>query len=248
MNLVCIGLGVKHAVDGGVVLVDFSILGMEVEYRIAERSDAGNGIHALPDKMARVEVRAELGTDCLAYLEHALGVVDAEARMKLEGYLVDAVLLGESDGLSPIGNEYFIPLPLEYLGEVVRPGADDPVGILRVLLVAGAAGESVDLMNTELLGEKDGVLYRLVELGGNSLVRMDGVAVAAERAYLKAAVRDGGFEGVQSRRIGEQGVGVGMGVAGVTAAAYLDHLNALGFEILESLFERKVAQKAGKYA
>jgi len=39
-----------------------------------------------------------------------------------------------------------------------------------------------------------------------------------------------------------------MGVAGVTAAAYLDHLNALGFEILESLFERKIAQKAGKYA
>ena len=31
--------------------------------------------------------------------------------MKLEGYLVDAVLLGESDGLSPIGNEYFVPLP-----------------------------------------------------------------------------------------------------------------------------------------
>lgn len=69
-------------------------------------------------------------------------------------------------------------------------------------------------MNTELLGEKNGILYRLVELGGNSLVRMDGVAVAAERAYLKAAVRDGGFEGAQSRRIGEQGVGVGMGVAG----------------------------------
>ena len=62
------------------------------------------------------------------------------------------------------------------------------------------------------------------------------------------SVRDGGFESAQSRRIGEQGVGVGMGVAGVTAAAYLDHLNALGFEILESLFERKVAQKAGKYA
>ena len=103
-------------------------------------------------------------------------------------------------------------------------------------------------MNTELLGEKDGVLYRLVELGGNCLVRMDRVAVAAERAYLKAAVRDGRFEGAQSRRIGEQGVGVGMGVAGVTAAAYLDHLNALGFEILESLFERKIAQKAGKYA
>ena len=27
--------------------------------------------------------------------------------MKLEGYLVDTVLLGESDSLSPIGNEYF---------------------------------------------------------------------------------------------------------------------------------------------
>lgn len=137
VDLVRIGLGVKHAVDGGVIFVYLRVLGVEMEDSVAERSDAGNGIHALPDEVARVKVRAEFGTDCLAYLEHALGVVDAEARMKLEGYLVNAVLLGESDGLSPIGNENFVPLPLEYLGEVVRPGADDPVGILRVLLVAG---------------------------------------------------------------------------------------------------------------
>lgn len=41
-------------------------------------------------------------------------------------------------------------------------------------------------MNTELFGEKNRVLYRPVEVGCYGLVRVDGVAVTAERAYFKA--------------------------------------------------------------
>lgn len=241
VDLVRIGLSVEHAVDGGVIFVYFRVLGVEMEDSVAERSYAGDGIHALPNEVARIEVCAELGADGLAYFEHTLGVVDAEAGMKLEGYLVNAVLLGEGDGLCPIGNENLVPLPLEYLGEVIRPGADDPVGIFRIFRVAGAAGEGVYLMNAELFGEKNRVLYRPVEVGCYGLVRVDGVAVAAERAYFKAAVGDGGLKGAQSRGIGEQGVGVGVGVAGIAAAAYLDHLKTFGFEITECLFERKIA-------
>ena len=40
--------------------------------------------------------------------------------------------------------------------------------------------------------------------------------------------------------IGEQGLGVGMGVTGVAAAAYLDHLDAEGFAVFKGFLKREV--------
>ena len=190
--------------------------------------------------MARVEIRAYLGADGLAQLEQRLGVIDAEAGVKLKSYLIDAVSLCERDKVFPIGNEHLVPLPLEDLAEVIRPRADDPVGVFCALVVAGAAGEGVYLMQAELLGEQNGVSDGLVILRSKLLVGVDGVAVARKGAYLHAVFGNERLELLELMLIGEQGLGVGMGVTGVAAAAYLDHLDAEGFEIFKGFLKREV--------
>jgi hypothetical protein len=130
VNLIAVGLRVKHAVNHGVEFVNLGILRVEVEDGVAHFSYAGNGVHALPDKVARVEVRADFGANRLAQFHKALGVVNAETRVKFERDFVNAVRLREGDKIFPVGDEFFIPLPLENLGEIIGPGADNPVGVL----------------------------------------------------------------------------------------------------------------------
>ena len=65
--------------------------------------------------MARIEVGTYLRTYSLAEFKKALGVIYAEAGVKLKGYLIDAMLLRKGDKILPIGNKNLIPLPLENL-------------------------------------------------------------------------------------------------------------------------------------
>ena len=52
-----------------------------------------------------------------------------------------AVLARERGGLGPVREHTLVPLPVERLGVVVRPGAGDPARALRALRLARAAGE-----------------------------------------------------------------------------------------------------------
>ena len=157
---------------------------MEVENRIAELADAGNGIHTLPDKVARVKVCSDLGTDRFTKLEKALRVVNAEAGMKLKSNLVHAVSLCKCNKVFPVRNKNLVPLPFKNLAEILRPRANNPVGVLRFGAVAGTAGEGVDLMKSELFGKEDRITDSLVVSGGNFLVGMNGIAVTAQCADL----------------------------------------------------------------
>ena len=87
VDLVTEGLGVKHAVDGGVVLVDLGILGVEVVDGTLQRADSGNGVDALPNEVRGVEVRTDRVTHSGTQTEQGLGVVNAEAGVHLKGDL-----------------------------------------------------------------------------------------------------------------------------------------------------------------
>ena len=157
---------------------------MEVEDSIAELADAGNGIHTLPDKVARIEVCADFRTDRFTKLEKALRVVNAEAGMKLKSDLVDTVSLCKCDKVFPVRNKNLVPLPFKHLAEILGPRANHPVGMLRFGTVAGTAREGIDLMNSELFGKENRITDRLVVSGGNFLVGMNRIAVTAQCADL----------------------------------------------------------------
>ena len=59
MELIAIGVDVKHAVDGCICLVDLGVLCMYVVNCFAEISDCGNGVDTLPDEVRGVEVCAD---------------------------------------------------------------------------------------------------------------------------------------------------------------------------------------------
>ena len=105
---------------------------------VAELADTCNGIHSLPDKVARVEVCTDLRTDCFAKTKKAVAVINAEAGMKLKCNLVNTVSLCKLNKVFPVGDKNFVPLPLKDFAEIVGPRASYPVGILCTFVVTGA--------------------------------------------------------------------------------------------------------------
>jgi len=51
----------------------------------AQRANGGYGITSLPEKMAGIEVAANVGADLGAELQQSFGIVDDEARVHLQG-------------------------------------------------------------------------------------------------------------------------------------------------------------------
>src|SRR5437588_11423953 len=116
--------------------------------------------------MARVEVDADVRSARRPQLQRRLDVVDDEAGMRLERHL-HAVLGREAPGLAPVRNRLLLPLPLEDVEEFRRPWRRDPVRMLRIVGVAGTAGEGDDDGNVEAFREADGLAKRVVvRLGG----------------------------------------------------------------------------------
>jgi hypothetical protein len=105
----------------------------------AEQLDRLDDVDALPEQMARIEVRADLRSDRLAQSEQRRRVVDDEAGVHLEGDLLDAVPRRERRCLGPVRDDDVVPLPLEDLEVVVGPRARHPVRILGALVIAGAS-------------------------------------------------------------------------------------------------------------
>jgi len=92
------------------------------------------------------------------------------------------MLGGEFGPLLPVGDDYLVPLPGEDLLEMGRPGAGDPVGILRGVAVAGAAGEIDHHGHAEALGQQDGLAIDFPIDAGDLLVGVERVAMAAQGA------------------------------------------------------------------
>src|SRR5579872_5886507 len=79
--LVGIELGIEHARRRQVSAVDLGILGVDVENSVAQDTDGGDGVDALPEHVARVVIAAERFTGDRAQPEQRLRAVGNEAGM-----------------------------------------------------------------------------------------------------------------------------------------------------------------------
>ena len=243
VDLIPEGFGVKNAVDGNVVLVDLGVLCVEVVDRTLKRADGGNGVDALPDQVGGVEVGTDRVTDSGTKAEQGLGVVNAEAGVHFKGDLGNAVLLGESGGLLPIGDEDLVPLICKDLAKVTGPRAGDPVGGLILGRAAGTAREGHDGINAKLLGEKDSVVEIVVKLLCDLGVGVYGIAVAGKASKRHVMTGKRVLELGKLAFVRKQDLGVCVIASGIAAATDFYSLNATFRKIFESLFCGKTAKK-----
>src|SRR6266850_187262 len=86
--------------------------------------------------MRWIEVRADLRANSFAQFQQRFRVVYDKAGMHLESHFANSMFAYEAQGLVPIGNDHLLPLVIEYVQVIWRPGARDPV---RLFIAAGAA-------------------------------------------------------------------------------------------------------------
>ena len=85
--------------------------------RLSERGKAvsavSNTLSNVPYKVRRIEVSTDNGTDSLAELHKLLGIVDAEAGVKLESDAAYAVFERKFGCLLPLRYKHVMPLIIE---------------------------------------------------------------------------------------------------------------------------------------
>ena len=198
--------------------------------------------------MARVKVHAQCRTDLFADAQHGLCVIHTEPRVQLKADLVHTVVGGEFHEFRPIGEQHIVPLIVQNIAEFIRPRAGDPVRVFRCRAVARTAGEGVDLMDTELFRKQNRLTHFIVELLCNVLVRMHGVAVAADGADFNVVFFDKILEFLQFGFAVQQHLGIRVLFAGIAARTDLHHFDAERGEVFQGFFQRPAADHVCQYA
>ena len=80
----------------------------------------------------------------------------------------------------PVRNQNIIPLVLQDLGKIIRPGAGNPVGCLVLRRAAGATGECIYNRNTKLFCQQDRIGQILIEFLCNCFIRMYCIPVCTQ--------------------------------------------------------------------
>ena len=174
---VAIALDIQDADVAFVGLDDFAVFRVYVEDALVltEVAGGGDGIDALPEPVARIDVGAEVFARGLAEADDIFGGMDDHARVGFEGDF-HTVLGGEIIFFLPERDDDLVPLVVGGFGELAGPGAGYEVGRLVGGASAGAAGE-VDQDRVELGGQQYTIaMYRLVGLG-DLLVGVDRISV-----------------------------------------------------------------------
>src|SRR5271169_443009 len=185
--LVSVRFGIEHAGARKIHRVKLRVFRVDVEDGVREHTDGGDGIDALPEKMAWIEVATYAGSCDVAEFEHRLRTIDHEPGMHFDGDL-HAVISSELCVVDPIRCDYFAPLPVEDLEVIGRPGAGDPVGSSGRGRIAGASGEVDYHGDAELFGEQDGFAADLPVMLRTGFIRMQRVAVTTQSADAGAVI------------------------------------------------------------
>ena len=213
----------------------------------AQSANHFDGIHTLPNQMAGIQVGADFRANSCAKFLQSVSIVNAEALMHLQSNLVHTVSFGKGHEVLPVGNQNFIPLPIQDLQIIIGPSANHPVGIFALRAIAGATREAVDLVNSQLLCHQHGIVHIVVKLLGNLLVGMHRVAVAAQCADLQPGFLNGLDKLLELLLVVKQHTGIAMILTRVTAAADFHHLGTQGFKVGKSLFQRGLPDHIGEY-
>ena len=107
-------------------------------------------------------------------------------------------------------------------------------------------GERDHRRHLELLGQLHGIAVVAIVGFPDLASRMERVAVAGEGADLQSTGGNGLLEALPRRVVGEQGGGIGVGVARITADPDLDCLTARSRDVVQRLFERALAEEHRK--
>ena len=163
--------------------------------------------------------------------------------MQLKGNLRHPMGLGELHLLLPVGNQHLVPLVLQNLAEVIRPGAGDPVGRPVLFASAGASREGVHHGHMQLLRQQYGIVEILLEALRDGGVGMYHVAVAAQGADFQMVLVQRLHELLPLPLVGQKLRRVAVGLAGEAAAADLHHLHAPLRQELTRLVKGQVSQR-----
>ncbi len=226
---------------GGVKL---RVFGMDMEDGAFEHSHGGDGIDALPEEMARIEIATHIGSGNGAQPEHRLRVVDDEPGMHFDGDL-HAMVGGELCVFDPVGRDHFAPLPVEHLQVIGRPGAGHPVGSSGMGRIAGASGEIDHHGDAELFGKQDGLAAYLAVVLRMSLIGMQRVAMTTQGADADSVVGENLLELGEGRGIFEHRE-FAVRIAGIVSGGEFDGVDLERREFLENRGQRKLGQQGSK--
>ena len=166
--------------------------------------------------------------------------------MHFIGDLLDAVLGGPGGHLLPVGHEHFVPLVLHNVGEIVRPGAGNPVGGLVLRAAAGAAGESDHAGYAQLFRQQNGVDIVVMENLRHGGIGVHRVAVGGKSGDFQTVLFDGVAEFFDLLVILEQLGRVAVRLAGEAARTDFNGLNAGILQIFAGVVQASVRKQNRK--
>src|SRR5207237_2262932 len=84
---------------------------------LAKKMDDLHGIATLPEKMAEIVVGANFFADGFAKLDQRTRIIDDKIGMHFKRQTLDAMLASVLRGLFPVGDDLFLPLPVQFRSE-----------------------------------------------------------------------------------------------------------------------------------
>src|SRR5208337_2010607 len=145
---------VENAVFRDVFRVKNSVLHVRVVdgTLFAEEMDHFHRIATLPEKMAQVAVGADLFAHGFAEPQQGAWIVNDKVWMHLKRDAVNTVFTRKFRRFFPVGNDLFVPLPLQHGVVFRRPTVRDPVWLSIRGRTTRTPGEADDLLGLEAEG------------------------------------------------------------------------------------------------
>src|ERR1700733_11248617 len=161
--------------------------------------------------------------------------------MHLDGDF-DAVIFSELRVPGPKRRHLFLPLPVQNVEILRRPGARDPVRMLGVVAIAGTARKVDYHRNFQLLGQPQGLSAGFLKSFGERRIGMQRISMTAQRTDRKTAVFELELELTQRSAIAEHRQRT-VRVARVIAGAQFHSVDVQALQSLEDRDQRNLAQQ-----
>ena len=245
---IAIMFGVQDTDPSCIVGIDPGIFGMEMIDGTLQHPNTGHRVNTLPDQMAGIKISADFRADGLAQSQQRLRIIDTESRMHLQGNLFDAVGTHEGDSLFPIGDELFIPLIVKNCQKIIGPRAGNPVGILGIIAVSGAAGKGHNRFDPQLFRQQNGILEILFCRLGDVLLWVDGIRMGAQGADIHMIVFQPTLQLFDLGIVIQIDIRVKVSFSGRSATAQLQRLDAQATQIFHRVFQVHTIQGNGQYS
>jgi hypothetical protein len=158
-----------------------------------------------------------------------------------------SMVRGEFALSGPVRRDFGFPLPFQDFKVVRGPWAGDPIRPLGTIAVSRAAGKIDDHRHAQFFGQQYGLAAdRLIVLRA-LLIRVQRVAVAAQRADAEAAIRQFVFEFGQLGGIVQHGQ-LAVRIARIITGSEFDRIDMDALELLEDIVQGKLRQQGGENA